>query len=270
MYRPVWAKPRSSRSGSWPALRTRPCLDDLFNGYGVGYKGRPLHAGFLGQDVLLVHDEAHLEEPCQRLATSIEAVQEQFKGERVAPSIRVMALTATPRGVHDPVEITTADHEAAEERLAGMVRHLAIAEMKRNPPRGVSELPSWLEQYVAGHQEKAKQGAAPRHSQLSYVPLPSIGHAHTDPGVRRVMLVAPVGDDEILEHLARQIDGRGLEPEHAGDLRGPVFLSRVRHDGVISGQENPLGNDVQRIRCHFSNAFLMASSPAPSSPDFSG
>lgn len=29
----------------------------LFNGYGLGFKSKPLHAGFLGQDVLLVHDE---------------------------------------------------------------------------------------------------------------------------------------------------------------------------------------------------------------------
>jgi CRISPR-associated endonuclease/helicase Cas3 len=32
----------------------------LFAGYGCGFKSRPLHAGFLGQDALLVHDEAHL------------------------------------------------------------------------------------------------------------------------------------------------------------------------------------------------------------------
>lgn len=32
----------------------------LFSGYGVGFKTKPLHAGFLGQDTLLVHDEAHL------------------------------------------------------------------------------------------------------------------------------------------------------------------------------------------------------------------
>jgi len=30
----------------------------LFSGYGVGFKSRPLHAGFLGQDALLIHDEA--------------------------------------------------------------------------------------------------------------------------------------------------------------------------------------------------------------------
>ncbi len=89
----------------------------LFSGYGVGFKGRPLHAGFLGQDVLLVHDEAHLEEPFQRLAAGIEEVQRRFQGERVAPRLHVMALTATPRGANDPLTITAADREAAKERL---------------------------------------------------------------------------------------------------------------------------------------------------------
>ena len=39
----------------------------LFSGYGLGFKTKPLHAGFLGQDVLLVHDEAHLEPAFQAL-----------------------------------------------------------------------------------------------------------------------------------------------------------------------------------------------------------
>ena len=39
----------------------------LFSGYGVGFKQRPLHAGFLGQDALLVHDEAHFEPAFQTL-----------------------------------------------------------------------------------------------------------------------------------------------------------------------------------------------------------
>ena len=28
----------------------------LFSGYGIGFKTKPLHAGFLGQDTLIVHD----------------------------------------------------------------------------------------------------------------------------------------------------------------------------------------------------------------------
>ncbi len=123
--------------------------------------------------------------------------------------------------------------------LAGMVRRLAIEAMTRNPPHGVREPARWIEQYVAGHRDKTEVVVEVPHAQLSYVPLPSVGHAHTDPGVRRVMIVAPFGDDEILEHLARQLDGRRLVPERTEQLRSPVSLSRVRHDGVIDCYTKP-------------------------------
>src|SRR5262249_18661827 len=71
----------------------------LFSGYGVGFKTKPLHAGFLGQDVLVVHDEAHLEPAFQALLGAIE--KEQWEGERSEcmpwPKLRVMELTATSR-----------------------------------------------------------------------------------------------------------------------------------------------------------------------------
>src|SRR5260370_41058853 len=69
----------------------------LFSGYGCGFKTRPLHAGFLGQDVLLVHDEAHLEPAFQTLLTAIQ--QGQHDGERTGPlpwrELHVMELSAT-------------------------------------------------------------------------------------------------------------------------------------------------------------------------------
>lgn len=49
----------------------------LFSGYGVGFKSKPLHAGFLGQDALLIHDEAHLEHPFQELLVAIRAEQKR-------------------------------------------------------------------------------------------------------------------------------------------------------------------------------------------------
>jgi CRISPR-associated endonuclease/helicase Cas3 len=72
----------------------------LFGGYRIGFKSRPLHAGFLGQDALLVHDEAHLEPAFQKLIEAIE--REQDQGERTGtlpwPKLRVMPLSATARG----------------------------------------------------------------------------------------------------------------------------------------------------------------------------
>lgn len=66
----------------------------LFAGYGPGFKSRPLHAGFLGQDALLVHDEAHLEPAFQHLLERIEHEQERCRDFR---PLRVMALSATAR-----------------------------------------------------------------------------------------------------------------------------------------------------------------------------
>ena len=69
----------------------------LFSGYGCGFKTRPLHAGFLGQDVLLVHDKAHLEPAFQKLITAVHDEQRTGRTPDYRP-LRVMALTATSRG----------------------------------------------------------------------------------------------------------------------------------------------------------------------------
>lgn len=91
----------------------------LFSGYGCGFKSRPLHAGFLGQDVLVVHDEAHLEPAFQKLIVAIR--DEQAKepapfGER--HRLRVLELTATSRANgppptegKGPIELTKEDRE---------------------------------------------------------------------------------------------------------------------------------------------------------------
>jgi CRISPR-associated endonuclease/helicase Cas3 len=86
----------------------------LFGGYGIGFKTRPLHAGFLGQDTLIVHDEAHLEPAFQDLLTAIRAEQQRCNEQRPASETRkvhVMELSATPRSVGTPFRITPADEE---------------------------------------------------------------------------------------------------------------------------------------------------------------
>jgi len=73
----------------------------LFSGYRIGFRSRPLHAGFLGQDALLVHDEAHLEPAFQELVETIRAEQDKERqrcGDVPWPGLRVMALSATARG----------------------------------------------------------------------------------------------------------------------------------------------------------------------------
>jgi CRISPR-associated protein Csb2 len=116
--------------------------------------------------------------------------------------------------------------------ISGMIRHLAIEAMKKDPPRGVDG--DWVKTYVAGHADVATDS----HRQLSYLPLPSIGHPHADPAIRRVMIAAPVGDDAWLDHLARRLAGQMLKPDpdkpdpFAGREPPVLVQMPLRGDGV--------------------------------------
>lgn len=88
----------------------------LFSGYGCGFKTRPLHAGFLGQDALVVHDEAHLEPAFQQLLLAIEKEQERCKDH--CP-LKVIELTATSRAGGEAFTLTDADkqNETVQKRI---------------------------------------------------------------------------------------------------------------------------------------------------------
>lgn len=88
----------------------------LFSGYGCGFKTRPLHAGFLGWDSLLVHDEAHLEPAFQKLLETIQSEQEREHSAAPRRGLRVMALTATSRGGSGSFTLSDADREHREVR----------------------------------------------------------------------------------------------------------------------------------------------------------
>lgn len=91
-------------NGKWAANPARPAIIVgtvdmigsrlLFSGYGRGYRHRPLHAGFLAQDALLIHDEAHLEPAFQKLLNAIK--DEQTRSNEFG-SFHVLPLTATVR-----------------------------------------------------------------------------------------------------------------------------------------------------------------------------
>lgn len=106
--------------------------------------------------------------------------------------------------------------------VAGMVRHLAIESMLRSRPAGTSE--EWVERYVAGH---ARAGDA-HHRQFSYLPLPSIGHPHVDPAVRRVIVAAPVGDERFVAHLKKLLSGQQLQPTSQTRIPNPPTLVAAR------------------------------------------
>ncbi len=109
----------------------------LFSGYGCGFKTRPLHAGFLGQDALLVHDEAHLEPAFQALVEAIK--KEQGRCNEFRP-FHVTALTATPRGGGNVFRLGEADRaDATVSKRLGATKQLHLAALKdaKKPAAGL-------------------------------------------------------------------------------------------------------------------------------------
>ncbi len=114
----------------------------LFSGYGCGFKSKPLHAGFLGQDVLFIHDEAHLEPPFQMLITTIHAEQERSREFRV---FRAMELTATSRTSQAGETPIFTDEDLEDERVtkrlkAGKSLRLHSVKERRELPGNVTSL----------------------------------------------------------------------------------------------------------------------------------
>lgn len=136
-------------NGEWCADPSRPAIVIgtvdmigsrlLFSGYGRGFRTRPLHAGFLGQDALLVHDEAHLELPFQKL---IEAILQEQRNGRTPDffPFHIMALSATNRKCEN---IVTASFELSKE--------------EKNPPETLPDPPTAPIHHVWRRIKAAKQ-----------------------------------------------------------------------------------------------------------------
>ncbi len=75
----------------------------LFRGYGTSSRMQPLHAGFLGNDLLLLLDEAHL---------SVPFIQTLSRLRRYGADVQTILLSATlPHVAQAPLALGPADHE---------------------------------------------------------------------------------------------------------------------------------------------------------------
>jgi CRISPR-associated endonuclease/helicase Cas3 len=178
----------------------------LFSGYGVGFKAKPLHAGFLGQDVLVVHDEAHLEPAFQELLTAIEKAQLQDERSLPMPwlkKLRVMELTATSRW------------NGAERQKE---KPFVLTEEERNPPEVIPDPPTepihhvWLRQkakktiYLHTNEDDSKLA-----DQIARLAL-----AHKDSGQAVLVFLRTVED---VERVSSKLPKEATE-RLTGTLRG--------------------------------------------------
>lgn len=89
----------------------------LFSGYGDGRYHRTHHTGLVGQDSMIVHDEAHLTPAFSDLLRTIVESQHQAKEQR---TVQVLELSATARGKDDEVftlEPVDEKDEIVQQRL---------------------------------------------------------------------------------------------------------------------------------------------------------
>ncbi|MBP3956951.1 type I-U CRISPR-associated helicase/endonuclease Cas3 [Gemmata sp. G18] len=84
----------------------------LFRGYGVSDSMKPVHAGLVGNDSLILLDEAHCAKPFDQTMQAVE--QYRTWGEKNDAPLRFVSITATPSGGLPEAQI----ERAAAEDLA--------------------------------------------------------------------------------------------------------------------------------------------------------
>lgn len=111
----------------------------LFSGYRSSYKLRPLDAGLLGQDTLLVLDEAHLSPPFEKLVRAL-GDEGDFQTNQGLP-MKVMCMSATSGG-DDPAPFTLepADLEGDPDTNPIVRRYEARKRLILAPPLEKSEI----------------------------------------------------------------------------------------------------------------------------------
>jgi len=116
-----------------------------------------------------------------------------------------------------PFSLETPDGEPFAARwdqvaiVAAWIRHAAGEAMKSElshpeAARSLGSNTSWIDSFVLGHTPNGSLGY-----RLSYIPVPSIGHRHSDGGVRRAIIVEPPHvhdrDQVVLDLLRIKLSG---------------------------------------------------------------
>jgi len=182
----------------------------LFSGYRIGFKSRPLHAGFLGQDALLVHDEAHLEPAFQTLISDIERIQNDARLDGSAvpwPNLQTMALSATSR--------------LSEGVAPGRILELTAQEKavpKAFPDDGSALTTAWRR---LSAKKQLHLHVADRKKQRSRIVELALTHASENSNV--IVFVRRVDDAVVVvAELQKELAKRKLSPETVLSLTGTM------------------------------------------------
>lgn len=96
----------------------------LHRGYGLSSAMWPIHAGLLGNDCLIVLDEAHCSEPFRQTLEWVEKFRAKA-AQPLASPFKAVTMTATPRCTETPYVLTPADYAYPELKKRIEARKLA-------------------------------------------------------------------------------------------------------------------------------------------------
>lgn len=89
----------------------------LFRGYGISDSMKPVHAGLMGSDCLILLDEAHLSEPFRQTLESIERYRRPPWTERESAPWGYVVLTATP-AQREPTDFALEEDDYSHPELS--------------------------------------------------------------------------------------------------------------------------------------------------------
>jgi CRISPR-associated endonuclease/helicase Cas3 len=214
----------------------------LFSGYGDGRYGRAHHAGLVGYDALIVHDEAHLTPAFSDLLRTV-AQEQAVEGKRspqpsatVRP-IRVMELSATRRGTDGNVFTLEPEDEhdsIVQERITARKRlYLHDVPRDRIAKEGEKQkLPP----------EKADKEIQKRVAELALQELVQRAMAHNSSQCKVLIYVrTPEDAKKVGDALSKKI-GQGADGRVAlltGTMRGYERDALLKDNPVLRAMLDP-------------------------------
>jgi CRISPR-associated endonuclease/helicase Cas3 len=133
----------------------------LFRGYGVSDSMRPIHAGLVGNDAIILLDEAHCARPFDQTMEAVERYR-SWGDEKGRSPFRFVSLTATPAGDVPEAQIERdekpdRDHDVLGPRIAASKPAKLIVAEKATGKKGQAEL---VKELVRQARKLAEEGFA--------------------------------------------------------------------------------------------------------------
>lgn len=248
----------------------------LFRGYGVGRSRSASHAGVLGCDTLVVHDEAHLAPAFTTLLRQVESMA--APGARLIgrPPLQVIEMTATlsSKGAGRPL-VADVGADAALAARMGAPKRLQLIDARKEAPKAVKPAAAILDTVVdealtAGRGNKAvaifvsspgmADAVASRLTKAQVDPHRIVTLTGTMRGLERVQLVespafrrfdpGPISNEDATAYFIATSAGEiGLDIDADVGLFDLTTIDRfIQRSGRINRRGQSLG-DIRVIHC---------------------